>query len=327
MNTAAIDAVLAAYGRDRRGEPAPVVNGTLNDNYRVETTTGVVFVRRHRSDRDAQHIAGEHEVIAFAATHGIPVSVPLIASDGATAVVHDGAIWAVFPWVEGRAPERGAVTAAEAYALGDIHGRIHAAFATHPMSAGATFHMRWDKDETLGLLARCIVLARERHEPADVQDALAVQRGLLETTTIEPPEYFASLPCQFSHGDFHAEQVICADDATVKAVVDWELYQHTPRVWEVIRSLSFSQLLHTPDAETYLRGYRQHVQLLEDEIRVGVQLWWQSRVNGAWVWYAHFLQGNERVRQLFPGVVPELQQLADAGARERLAGRLIAASR
>ncbi len=327
MTSSTIDAVLARYGLERDGEPVPIVNGTLNDNYRVETSTGPVFVRRHRADRDREHIAGEHQVIAFAADHGIPVSAPLQAPGGATVVDHGESIFAVFPWIEGNTPRRGSVAVAEAYALGEMHSRIHAAFASHPGSGGATFQMRWDKDETLRLLTRCLELAESRNEGVEVQEALAFQRHLLEHTPIEPPAHFAALPCQLTHGDYHAEQVLFAADGTVAAVTDWELYQQTSRIWEVIRSLSFSQLLHTPAAEEYLHGYREHARLAEDEIRLGVQLWWQSRVNGAWVWSAHFLQGNERVRQLFSSVVPELQQLASPESRKRLAERLIAASR
>jgi len=327
LTASAIDDVLARYGLERRGAPVPIVNGTLNENYRVGTTTGAVFVRRHRADRERQHIDGEHEIIAFAAAHAIPVSAPLPAASGSTIVDHDGSAWAVFPWVNGRTPQRGEVTAAEAYALGEMHGRIHAVFATHPGSVGAAFQMRWDKDETLGLLARCIELARERREAEDIQQALAFQRELLGRSPIEPPAYFGALPCQLTHGDYHAEQLLFGADGTVAAVTDWEMYQQTSRVWEVIRSLSFSQLLHTPAAEEYLHGYRKHAQLSEEEIRLGVQLWWQSRVNGAWVWYAYFIQGNERVRQLFASVVPELQQLADPASRGRLADRLIAGSR
>ena len=327
MTASAIDAVLACYGLERRGAPVPVVNGTLNDNYRVETTAGPVFVRRYRSDRDRGHLDGEHEVIAFAAEHGIPVSAPLPASDGAIIVDLNASAWAVFPWIDGRTPARGSVTAVEAYALGEMHGRIHAAFARHPGSVGATFQMRWDKDETLRLLRKCSELARERDEPEDIQEALAFNHELLEGTPIEPPSYFDSLPCQLTHGDYHAEQVLFDADGTIAAVTDWELYQQTSRVWEVVRSLSFSQVLHTPAAERYLHGYREHATLSEDELRLGIQLWWQSRVNGGWVWYAYFIQGNQRVRQLFPSIAPELRMLADQDYREQLAARLVAASR
>ena len=317
-----IDEVLAAYALERRGLPEPVAGGTLNWNYRVETSTGTVFVRRHRPELDIDRIAGEHAVIDFAATHGIPVAKPLQREGGVTTFASRAGTWAVFPWVEGRTATRGQITAAQAHVLGALHGRIHAAFATHPASAGAQFTMRWDKGQSLAILEKVAGLAAERRMEASVEAAIAFQRKLLERTQLEPPSSFASLPCQLTHGDYHDQQVLLAADDTAAAVVDWELYQVTARVWEVIRALSFSALLHTSRLEDYLRGYRQYASLTEDECRLGVQLWWQSRVNGVWVWSAYFLQGNERVAAFIPGIVPELERLADPVVRQDLVGRL-----
>lgn len=313
-----IDEVLAAYALERRGPPTSVAGGTLNWNYRVETNDGTVFVRRHRPEVDRARVSGEHAIIDFAATHGIPVVRPLLTRVGATTYLTRAGVWAVSPWIEGRTARRGQITATEATVLGEMHGRIHAAFAQHHGSAGAQFSMRWDKERSLEILARVAEVAVNRHVEPMVQDAIAFQRALLETTAIEPPSYFDSLPCQLTHGDYHDQQVLLAGDDSVAAVVDWEMYQVTARAWEVIRALSFSGLLHTPRLLDYLRGYREHVRLSAEECRLGVELWWQSRVNGVWVWTAHFLEGNERVAAFFPGIVPELERLADPVLRERL---------
>ncbi|MGH2633928.1 MAG: phosphotransferase enzyme family protein [Tepidiformaceae bacterium] len=317
-----IDHVLAAFSLERRGLPAPVVGGTLNWNYRVQTNRGVVFVRRHRAELDVARITGEHAVIGFAASHGIPVATPLRRSDGTTTVVTETGVWAVFPWVEGHTTTRAQTTGAEAFVLGELHGRIHAAFATHPSSKSARFTMRWDKSESLAVLGKVANLAAERHAEPFVQDAIAFQRDLLERTDIEPPSSFAALPCQLTHGDYHNHQVLLGEDGSAAAVIDWELYQVTARVWEVIRSLAFSALLHTPELDDYLRGYGRHVSLSTEECRLGVELWWQSRVNGVWVWTAYFLQGNERVAPFFPTIVPELKALSGAGQRSELAERM-----
>ena len=220
MESGNIDEVLAAYGLERRGVPEPVAGGTLNWNYRVETTAETVFVRRHRPELDVDRIAGEHAVIDFAATHGIPVAKPLKREGGTTTFVSRAGTWAVFPWVDGRTATRGQITAAQAHVLGEMHGRIHAAFARHPASAGARFGMRWDKDQSLAVLEKVAGLAAERHMELSVREAIAFQRSLLEETRIEPPSHFASLPCQLTHGDYHDQQVLLAADGTAAAVVD-----------------------------------------------------------------------------------------------------------
>jgi Ser/Thr protein kinase RdoA (MazF antagonist) len=327
VNHAVVDAVLAQYGLVSTAEAIPVITGTLNGNARVATTTGDVFVRRHRRGVNLARVLAEHDIVAFAAAHEIPVAPPLRAMDGSTAIEHAGAAWAVYPWLDGRTPERGAITPGEAFALGQELGRIHAAFAEHPGSDNARFTMRWDKSETLGLLEKCLALAESRHEVAAIRDALAYQIDLLRTTEIEPPAYFEGLPCQLSHGDYHDQQVLFRDDATVVAVTDWEMFQQTARAWEVVRCLGFAQLLHTTAMDDFLQGYRMHARLSEMECTLAVQLWWQSRVGGAWAWYAYFFEGNERVAEFFPGIAPGLRLLADPAVREHLKVQLLSAAR
>jgi thiamine kinase-like enzyme len=110
----------------------------------------------------------------------------------------------------------------------------------------------------------------------------------------------------------------------VVAVVDWELARVALRVWELIRSLSFSLILETELVDDYLRGYARHVRLTAEECRAGVELWWQTRLHGTWVWEAYFLEGNERVGALLDETDAHLRRFADAGWRSAIAERLIA---
>jgi Ser/Thr protein kinase RdoA (MazF antagonist) len=155
--------------------------------------------------------------------------------------------------------------------------------------------------------------------------AIAKQRDLLDSLDALPPEAFATLPSQLLHGDFHDHQVLW-DETGVVAVVDWELWRSDPRVWELIRSLAFSQLLGEPGMDEYLSGYRRFVQLSEEECRLGMRLWWQSRVVGVWVWAAYFLQGNERVLKFIPDVIAELDHVADDAWKHGIEERFVRAA-
>jgi Ser/Thr protein kinase RdoA (MazF antagonist) len=163
----------------------------------------------------------------------------------------------------------------------------------------------------------------ELRENAEVLAAIRRHRGMLEPLEVLPPDAFAALPCQLLHGDFHDQQVLFAGDR-VSALVDWEIWHADPKIWELIRSLAFSELLETPLLEPYLEGYGRHVRLSEEECRLGWQLWWQTRVVGLWVWGAYYLEGHSRVRQHFPAVTAELELVADVGRRERCEERFMA---
>lgn len=316
--------VVGRFGLWPLGEPIPVTSGTLNWNFAVETDGGRKFVRRYRDDLLLDRIRGEHALVVWLAERGVPVPVPA-QTPADESIIQMVGRWAVFDWVEGEVLPRGSLTPSQARTLGMAHGRIQSLLAGHPLSAGATMQMHWDKAESLALLQQVRTVAPRSGAETWVLGALAKQQALLEAMDVAPPKSFQSLPAQVLHGDFHDHQVLWEGDA-IAAVADWELWHTDPRVWEVIRSLSFSQLLDTPLLEEYLAGYREHVSLSEGECRLGLRLWWQSRVVGLWAWSAYFLQGNTRVAKFLPAMAEELGRVADEAWKARIEERFVRAA-
>ncbi|MGB4862748.1 MAG: hypothetical protein WBO97_09825, partial [Tepidiformaceae bacterium] len=76
----------------------------------------------------------------------------------------------------------------------------------------------------------------------------------------------------------------------------------------------------------YLFGYRRFVQLSEEECRLGLKLWWQSRIVGLWAWAEYFLAGNERVAKFLPEIVREFQSIEDGASRLVIEERFIRAA-
>ncbi len=319
-----IPVVLGLYGLSRFEIGEPVVGGTLNWNFSVHTDSGRKFVRRYREDIATDRIRGEHALLSWLSERGAPVAVANETPGGATIVdVGDGR-WAVFDWIEGEARPRGTLTRAQARMLGAAHGRIQELLADHPLSAAATMSMRWDKGESLALLERVRDAAAQDADPR-VRAVIAKQMEALQSLDVLPPEEFAALPAQLLHGDFHDEQIIWRGEA-IWAVVDWEMWKTDLRVWELVRSLTFSKLLESPLMEEYLAGYREHIRLSEEECRLGLRLWWQSRLVGLWVWAAYFLHGNQRVRSLFPAAIEDVNRATDEPWKAALEDRFVRAA-
>lgn len=329
-DVATLDRLLDAFELSRTGEPSEVSGGTLNDNYRVPTSDGPIFARRYRAELDADRIRYEHTITRWVADRGAPAIAPHATSGGDTVVQLDDRLWSLFPWVHGRAPVRDEITAPEAEAIGQVHGQIQHLLANHPESESASLKLishraAWDTEASLASLVEIEQRATEVGASSDVLEALALQRQLLET---EEPSAFAEfdwLPSQLLHGDFHDQQVLLGEDASIIGVVDWEMTQRAARVWELIRSLRFSRLLETELLESYLVGFRNHVMLTEEECRVGVEFWWQNRLHSTWVHRAYFLEGNERVAELLPSTDQHLRSFADPHQRTHIADRLVAA--
>jgi Ser/Thr protein kinase RdoA (MazF antagonist) len=319
-----IPAVLKVWGCTGVLPVSPVLSGTLNWNFEVPTTEGRRFLRCYRQNLETERILGEHALLAWVARRGIPVPVPIAAPDGNTLAIVGDHRWALFPWARGAAVERGHLLDAQTRELGDVHGRIQAALAEHPLSNDAKMTLRWDKTQSLDHLTRLIAKGRETGAEDWLINGMERQRRLLDVFDVLAPDDFSSLPCQLLHGDFHAQQVMF-EDARVTAVVDWEIWHVDPRAWELVRSLAFSQMLDSPQLEDYLAGYRNHVLLSEEEARLALRLWFQSRLVGLWAWHAYFFEGNLRVKDFFPTMIIELYLVSDKRWTESVVERFVRA--
>jgi homoserine kinase type II len=316
--------VMGAWGMVGRSASA-VPGGTLNWNFRVETGEGVYFLRCVRANLETERIAGEHELVAWVAERGVPAPVPIPTADGKTIALVGDRRWALLPWMPGAPVERGTLSPAQARSLGSMHGRVQVVLAGHPASEGARMIGRWDKQQSLDLLDRLIAKARERGEAEWIVAGIESQRRMLDALDVLPPEAFASLPCQVLHGDFHDQQALFVGDE-VSAIVDWEIWHTDPRAWELARSLAFSTLFPSPRLEDYLAGYREHVRLGEDEVRLAMRNWFQSRVVGLWAWWAYLMEGNDRVAAFFPEMIAELERMATPGWTKSVTERVLRAA-
>ncbi len=330
-----IDDALARYALRLTAPASLIVAGTLNRNYLVNTQLGPRVLRRIRDDQADHRIGLEHETIQWVADRGIPTARPILPT---AAHSHDsnrllpetcvlltsgnadkspGSRWALFPHVEGHVPIRGALSTAEAAALGDMHGQIHATLSSSPHSESAGLSMQWSADQSAAGLRQVEGAARAQNAGRAVLDAIALQRRLLENESIQVPQDFSHLPCQWLHGDYHSAQVLMNKEARINAVLDWELCQPSARVWELVRSVAFSGLIERPELSPYLRAYRRHVDMQLPELASGMTLWWQSRIVGIWVWWAAFVEENTRVREeLVPATIETINLLATPGWRE-----------
>jgi Ser/Thr protein kinase RdoA (MazF antagonist) len=331
ISSEAVDRALAAFGEHRSGEAEPVASSVLNENFRVQTGSGVRFLRFVLRAHSLDVVEAEHRAIRFAASAGIPVTLPVDRPGGGSVQEIDGQRVALFPWVEGRTAMRGRVSPQEAAMLGDLHGRIQAAFSGYSdpvliarREGGET---TWDTARSLETLYRIeaklsanLAGVEERH----ARRAIRMQVILLESGQARPAGDFDHLPRQFEHGDFQERNVILRDEPPLEAlaVVDWERVRRLPRAFQLIRALDYTGLATAAAAEDYLTAFGRSVRLSEAECHDSVEQWWQSSLHNTWAYTAVFEDGNARGARFLPEIEPRLMRLADVGVRERLAAHV-----
>ena len=293
--------VSTSYGLGEVVQLAPIAAGTLNLNYLLETSRGRYFLKHHVGMRPAE-LRQQHGLLRALQAAGLSVAAPLADERGQTFLTIDRRPLAVFPWIEGEHRARGALTADECLAIGALLGRTHRALAEIGTVEQQTFMLPPVRSEST--LARAYDLRRriKSHQPRDPFDDLAEECldftiGLLHGAR----SGIGAQPClttwQWTHGDFHPENVLFQPDGTV-TLIDWDKARVQPRLFELVRSI----VLWLADAETgsidlhqawsVMRGYASWVRVEPGIIAEIVDYFWWSKLNDLWLLDRHYLQAD-----------------------------------
>jgi Ser/Thr protein kinase RdoA (MazF antagonist) len=295
-----IAAALATLTLQPTGPALPVVNSILNDNFRVETESGAVFLRAHRASRPRERIERMHLGAAWAMARGLPTPVPRAAPSGAEIVESGGRLWSAYEWIDGETFQRGAITSAQAALLGSAHGRCLSVLQQCPSTGlPPNSELTWSTDQT-----RAALTALEQHVAergtAQEQRWFATQRSIMESAAARPSTAFPPIQVQASHGDFHERNVMFDGAGSLAGVVDWERFCVQHPVFEVLLAVSFMLILEEEPLGAYLESLRSEFALAPGTIRPCIETWWQSSLHNTWVFREVFLDGNEAARQFLP---------------------------
>ncbi len=199
----------------------------------------------------------------LAAEHGLPVPAPLATRGGELWAEHSEGLVAVMPFVTGTRRERGRLNRAEAAALGEFIGRLHAVLR----------EIRWDRMEaphppdparTVADWAELKRLALAQPTQAEF-DALVVEFADHVAATlarpVEPP--WESVPWQLCHRDLHLDNVLFNESGRVAGLLDFDnLGPWWPGVelmmaWNLVFNADPGAPSLTPEAAEFFRAYRR----------------------------------------------------------------------
>ncbi|MEE8602795.1 phosphotransferase family protein [Euzebya tangerina] len=238
LDTDALEGWLA----DHAGTSGPltatqIAGGRSNLTYRVEDADGQAFVLRRPPLGDllpgAHDMSREHRVMAALADTDVPVPEMVGISTGPDSVL--GADFYVMRFVEGQIVR----TAREAESLEPAVRRAAADSLARTM---ATLHALDPQELGLGERAKGEnYLARQLHvwrRQLDAQKGreLPVMDDLHARLTAAIPDQRA---VGIVHGDYRLDNVMLADDGSVAAVLDWELWTLGDPLADVAITMSY----------------------------------------------------------------------------------------
>lgn len=274
--------VVAQFGVDAE-RVRDVRSGRVNRHWRVEAKDGRTYaLRRYASPPDGwqgrsrEAIAFEHDALRFAASKGWPVAEALADASGETLVERDGALYALFPWLEGRSAP--ALSTRYLRINGRLLARLHrdmAAFRRDAQRPG--FGRMWELDYYLGsprpFNDALREFARTHREAASIVRAQRY-RTLRELSRLG----YGGLPATFGHFDFHRDNLLCSK-GELTGLIDFDSSHLDARVADIATSVALDCIeppaynAIDPDAmRAFVGGYVEASPLSEQELALIVPL-------------------------------------------------------
>jgi homoserine kinase type II len=314
MNASNKALVVAAYTLESPVEVHPLDSGTNNTSYRVESGSGVFFLKRYQTYSDVENLAYEHRLLGWLAARPLSFAVPapLPARNGETLVRIQGSLYALFRWLPGTEP---LPTVGQAEAYGAALGELHTVLASFPADSRPGMHSYGALD----------LIHPQIPDPTKLDTTALAMPQTAETA--EPIEWwqheiarlwafvrgpYRELPWQVIHGDVAFVNSLFEGDR-LTALLDFEFAMPDARALDlagILRSLLRRKTVTESSslARALMRGYRRHVTLTGDELEaIPTLIRLSSAVSTIW-WLGRALAAGDT--RPAPGRLLRARQLA-----------------
>lgn len=295
--------------------PTPLAEGTMNRNWRLETSAGVWFAKQYL-DADAEQVTLQHQATRALAAQDLPVLAPLGlpgAPEETFVIERDGRPVTVYPWVHGQHRHGLELTLAACEHLGSVLGRLHHGLSAVMRPVQQTFLVDTPHaTDTLALVEKLLGLIQAKPD-RDGFDALAAarlveRRVLLRALAGRRPSESVILTTGWTHGDFHGLNLLYAPDGLEPvAILDWDRLSVQPYAYELARAATLlfgygdDRGLDLARVRRFVRGYQRVMGLEPAEVvEVANRLWW-VRLNDLWMLQWHYQRGDTTCDHLFAG--------------------------
>jgi len=300
-----------------------VEGGLLNDNYKLETTTGSYFVKSVRVAA-RERLAGTYAVENYMRGQGILAVVMLKTKSDVIAYSEGEMVYTLYPFIEG---ERGSLTSLEHnVARGKLLAEIHRA---GEREEAKVIQVKQCKDPKK---SECIeriqkyeerIRAKAKRNPMDeiFLGYIAIRLEALKHT--QPIELANTT---LIHGDYHAGNLLFRPSTNeIVGVCDWEKAEWAPRSYELARAILYMYIKHANDLEealnhlkVFLQAYTSVYPISKQELADGLQFRFYRILCQTWLEEKHYDNNDTRADHLVEREGTLIKLLQDPAERDAI---------
>lgn len=280
-----------------------IAGGFLSDNFALTDGTKKYFLKRHRHT-SKELVEAVCQAEQFFADGGIPVILPLRLHSGTDYFEHEGNLYSLYPFVEGRHIERGMFTKEAAISMGTTLAKMHKRGKQSAIECNERYAV-WNKDKFLAKAEEIEAEIAKQKDPAF--DAMALENLTLKKNLVMQNEVRYSdlglMEDHLIHGDYFCDNVFFNPDDKVSHVFDFEKIQYASAPTELFRGMfvSFFSIPTQANLElakvyvdSYLEEYPQPREVVQNSL-IAATL---KQVHSIFIEEEHYLKGSNRMDPL-----------------------------
>jgi Ser/Thr protein kinase RdoA (MazF antagonist) len=234
--------IIKQYGVGKVISARFITIGVSDENYRVRTTRGVYFLKKHRPSTSAR-IESIARLEKFFKDRSLPVICPLTTLGGGWHYTYGPHAYVLYPFVTGRLYKERKIPASAVKNMAQTLARLH--LLTKNGYSGAysdvsRYFMPADPSsllqDTQQLLSNIASLKKKTKYDYLAEQGLSLKKDLLKQYANQMNN-FSFGRRQLGHGDYHPGNIFFDSRQRVSAVFDFDMAGPQPRLFDLMRAI------------------------------------------------------------------------------------------
>jgi len=324
MTIDTLQTILSNYFADTIVSFEKIQKGFSSDNYKIETTGGIFFLKKHRASV-GKRLASIERAEQFFIANGIPIIGSIETLGGARHTMVGEDYYVLYPFVTGLHYSAGTINDSLMISLGNMLARIHLlsknGFAQEEYVEGNYFHLPNTAQTIIEVERLLSGITEGTAYDKRAREGLLLKKTLIETNQVT----LESLSLSDRHlcfGDYYSENAFFNEDGEIIYLFDLDGAGPAPRLFELIRAMMLSCFWYSVTeekivaAKKFISTYYNNYPFKKEQLQDALELYYVKSFHETWMENNHYQKNDYRSDSMYGISIDEIKYLTEN--RDRL---------